>query len=100
VPQLSRKIPLRFMNRSPSAASVLGNTCTWYCACQNPIALSGRSGPAGGPTPETVVVCERCRRVYFVIPQDRSHGPPIEVVELFGMPAPTSPDPTATTAAA
>jgi hypothetical protein len=24
--------------------------------------------------------------VYFVIPEDKSHGPPVEVVELFGMP--------------
>lgn len=89
MPQITRKIPLRFMNRTPSAASVLGNTATWRCACQNPIALHGRSGRAAGPTVDTVVVCDRCQRVYFVIPQDKSHGPPIEVVELFGMPAPS-----------
>jgi hypothetical protein len=92
VPTPFRRIPLRFMNRPTSAASVIGNTATWRCVCQNPIALSGRSGPAGGPTPETVIVCDRCRRIYFVIPQDRSHGPPIEVVELFGMPTPASQD--------
>jgi hypothetical protein len=87
---IPRKIPLRFMNRSPSAATVLGSTATWRCACQNPIALHGRSGPAGGPTPETVVACPRCQRVYFIIPQDKSFGPPIEVVQLFGLPAATA----------
>lgn len=88
MPQPTRRIPLRFMNRPPSVASVLGNTATWRCACQNPIALTSRSGSASGPTPETAVVCPRCQRVYFVIPQDKSHGPPIEVVQLFGMPVP------------
>lgn len=80
------------MNRPVSTASVLGNCATWRCACQNPIALQGRSGPAAGPTPDSVVVCDRCGRAFFVIPQDKSHGPPIEVVELFGMPAPTPAD--------
>jgi hypothetical protein len=76
------------MNRPTAAASVLANTATWRCACRNPIALTGHSGPAAGPTPESVTVCPQCQRVYFVIPQDKSHGPPIEVVELFGMPTP------------
>lgn len=89
MPQVSRKIPLRFMNRPVSAASVLGNTATWHCACRHPIALHGHSGPSAGPTPETVVACPNCHRVFFVIPQDKSHGPPIEVVELFGMPTRT-----------
>lgn len=86
VPQISRKIPLRAMNFPPSRAAVLGNCATWHCVCANPIALQGRSGPAAGPTPDSVVTCPRCRRVYFVIPQDKSHGPPIEVVELFVAP--------------
>ena len=82
-----KNIPLRVMNRPVSQASVIGNCATWRCPCLNPIALQGRSGPAGGPTRDTVVVCPRCSRVYFVIPHDKSNGPPIEVVELFGMPA-------------
>ncbi len=76
------------MNRAPLRASVLGNSATWHCVCGNPVALQGHSGAAAGPTLDTVVVCPRCQRVYFVIPMDRSHGPPIEVVELFGIPAP------------
>jgi hypothetical protein len=52
--------------------------------------LQGRSGPASGPTRETVVVCARCQRAYFVIPLDHSFGPPIEVVELFGVPEETN----------
>lgn len=86
VPTTSRKIPLRCMNRPVAAASVLGNTATWRCACGEPVALSGRSGQASGPTAETVIRCPRCRRGYFVIPMDASHGPPIEVVELYAMP--------------
>ncbi len=76
------------MNQPPSRASVLGSCATWRCVCANPTALQGRSGPAAGPTRDTVVTCGVCGRVYFVIPLDRSHGPPIEVVELFGMPEP------------
>lgn len=38
------------------------------------------------PSRETAIVCPVCNRVYFVIPLDRSFGPPIEVVELFGLP--------------
>jgi hypothetical protein len=76
------------MNRPVSRASVIGNCASWHCACGNPIALQGRSGAVGGPTPETIVTCERCDRSYFVIPMDRSFGAPIEVVELFGAPEP------------
>ncbi|MES2693661.1 MAG: hypothetical protein V4773_09320 [Verrucomicrobiota bacterium] len=75
------------MNRPPSRASVLGNCATWLCPCGNPITLQCHSGAASGPTPETVATCPQCHRVYFVIPLDKSHGPPIEVVELYGMPA-------------
>lgn len=77
---------MRAMNRPTGRACVLGSCATWRCVCGNPIALQGRSGPATGPTPESVVRCERCSRVYFVIPQDKSHGPPVEVVELFEAP--------------
>lgn len=81
-----RWIPVRAMNRPLQRACVVGTCATWRCACDNPVALQGRSGPTTGPTPDSVVRCERCHRVYFVIPDDKSHGPPIEVVELFGMP--------------
>lgn len=81
-----RWIPVRAMNRPMGRACVLGSCATWRCVCGNPIALQGRSGPATGPTPETVVRCEQCGKIYFVIPQDKSRGPPVEVVELFGMP--------------
>jgi hypothetical protein len=74
------------MNRPAGRASVIGVCVTWHCACDNPIALQGKSGPASGPTLESAVRCERCARVYFVIPMDRSYGPPIEVVELFELP--------------
>lgn len=83
-----RLIPLRAMNRPASRANVLGNTATWRCVCAHPVALQGHSGSAAGPTRDTVVTCPACRRVYFVIPMDRSNGPPIEVVELFGLPEP------------
>ena len=77
------------MNRPPARANVIGNCASWLCVCAaNPVALQGHSGSIAGPTRETVVVCKHCQRVYFVIPLDRSHGPPIEVVELFGLPAP------------
>jgi hypothetical protein len=91
-----RKIPLRLMNRPTAHATVIGSCATWHCACGNPIALQGKSGPATGPTQESAVVCDRCARAYFVIPMDRSFGPPIEVVELFGAPeaAPPSDAPT------
>src|SRR5687767_683025 len=81
-----RKIPLRLMNRPAVHASVIGNCATWHCACGNPIALQGRSGPSTGPTRESAVVCDECARVFFVIPLDRSYGPPVEVVELFALP--------------
>lgn len=87
-----RWIPVRAMNHPIGRACVLGSCATWRCVCGNPIALQGRSGPATGPTPETVVRCEACGKVYFVIPQDKSRGPPVEVVELFGMPAPAASD--------
>lgn len=80
------------MNRPAARASVIGHCATWHCLCGNPVALQGRSGPASGPTRESAVVCGRCGRVYFVIPMDRSHGPPIEVVELFGLPVATEAD--------
>jgi hypothetical protein len=82
-----RSIPLRTMNRPASKASVIGHCATWRCVCGNPVALQGRSGPASGPTRDSAVVCPRCQRVYFVIPQDKSNGPPVEVVELFELPA-------------
>ena len=83
-------IPLRVINRRASRAHVLGNCASWRCICGHPEALHGRSGRSGGPTPDTVVVCPQCGRVYFVIPTDRSFGPPIEVVQLYGMPAPAA----------
>jgi hypothetical protein len=88
-------IPVRAMNRPVTRAHVLGNCVTWHCVCGLPTALQGRSGPSGGPTPDTVVVCSQCHRVYFVIPLDRSFGPPIEVVELFGIPEPATAAPAA-----
>jgi hypothetical protein len=74
------------MNRPAVHASVIGNCATWHCACGNPIALQGKSGPSTGPTRESAVVCDQCARVFFVIPLDRSFGPPVEVVELFALP--------------
>lgn len=88
-----RTIPLRLMNRPVARASVLGRCATWHCPCGDPIALQGKSGRLEGPTVDSVVQCGRCARVYFVIPLDRSFGAPVEVVELFGMPAPTDPAP-------
>lgn len=87
-----RAIPLRAMNRPALRAQALGSSATWRCVCGNSTALQGRSGSVAGPTPDSVTVCPRCNRVYFVIPNDRSHGPPIEVVELFGLPAPEPQD--------
>jgi hypothetical protein len=81
-----RKIPLRLMNQPAAQASVIGNCATWRCACGHPIALQGKSGPVSGPTRESAVVCDHCARVFFVIPLDRSFGPPVEVVELFALP--------------
>jgi hypothetical protein len=86
-----RKITLRLMNRPPGQASVIGGCATWHCSCGNPVALQGRSGPASGPTRESSAICEQCGRAYFVIPMDRSSGPPIEVVELFEAPPSDAP---------
>lgn len=86
-----RKIPLRIVNHRPSRAAVIDNCASWFCICGNLIALQGRSGPLGGPTADTVTTCPSCQRNYFVIPQDRSHGPPVEVVELLALPE-TEPD--------
>lgn len=91
MPQTIRKIPFRTLHRRPTLASVLGSCASWHCPCGNPAALQGRSGPPSGPTPETVTTCPQCRRAYFVIPQDKEHGPPIEVVELFQPATPTTP---------
>lgn len=74
------------MNRPLARAHVIGRCATWHCACGEPVALQGRSGHASGPTRDTAIVCGRCQRAYFVIPMDRSFGPPIEVVELFELP--------------
>ena len=79
------------MNRPSSTASVLGACATWRCVCGAPVVLQGRSGSVAGPTIDSVVECAGCRRVYFVIPEDKSYGPPIEVVQLFGLPAPAEP---------
>lgn len=87
MPQTTHKIPLRSLHHRTALASVLGSCASWLCPCGNPIALQGRSGPPSGPTPETITTCPQCRRSYFVIPQDREHGPPVEVVELFQEPA-------------
>jgi hypothetical protein len=78
------------MNRPTQTAYAIGNRAMWRCVCANPPTLHGTSGGSGGPTRDSVVVCEKCGRVYFVIPVDRSQGPPIEVVELFGMPEPVA----------
>jgi hypothetical protein len=91
-----RTIPLRLLNGRVTRAHVIGRCATWHCACGNPIALQGRSGPASGPSADTVTVCDRCSRIYFVIPMDRAQSPPIEVVELFALPAPqAAPEPNA-----
>jgi hypothetical protein len=84
-------IPFRVTNRPPSRASVLGNCATWKCVCGAPTALQGRSGSSAGPTRDSVVVCPACDKIYFVIPLDRSHGPPVEVVELYAMPDSATP---------
>ena len=77
------------MNRPPGRAyPVEGNRAMWRCVCQAGPTLHGASGSTAGPTRDSAIVCPGCGRVYFVIPMDRSHGPPIEVVELFGLPAP------------
>lgn len=87
MPHTTHKIPLRSLHHRPALASVLGSCASWLCPCGNPIALQGRSGPPSGPTPETITTCPQCQRTYFVIPQDKEHGPPVEVVELFQEPA-------------
>jgi hypothetical protein len=88
-PLIPQTIPVRVINRPPSRAVVSGNIAAWYCICGSTTLIRGRSGPAGGPTPDSVVKCEACRKNYFVIPMDQSHGPPIEVVELYEMPGET-----------
>lgn len=94
MPHTLRKIPLRMINRPPSRASVINRCATWHCACGNRVALQARSGAASGPTPDTVAVCDKCHRAYFVIPQDKSYGTPIEVVELMEAPTAPTPEPT------
>ncbi len=86
VPHQLRKIPVRIVNHRSTRASVIDNCASWLCVCGYPVALQGRSGPLAGPTTDTVATCPDCRRLYFVIPHDRSYGPPIEVVELLGQP--------------
>ncbi len=91
MPQPIRKIPFRSLQGRAAFASVLGSCASWHCPCGHPVALQGRSGPPSGPTPETITACPQCRRTYFVIPQDKEHGPPIEVVELFQAPPAVAP---------
>jgi hypothetical protein len=83
---VSRMIPVRAMNRAVMRGVAAGNIAAWRCVCPHAPQLQSRSGAVAGPTADTVTVCPRCRRVYFVIPHDKSHGPPVEVVELFEMP--------------
>jgi hypothetical protein len=75
-------IPVRFLDRPPSRATVRGAVATWACVCANRRQLEGGSGEVGGPTPDTMVVCPDCGRGYFVIPVDRSYSAAIEVIEL------------------
>ncbi len=81
-------IPVRVMNRPVSRANVAGNVARWRCVCAGSSQLQGRSGDVSGPTLDSVVVCDQCGKVYFVIPETVSKGRPIEVVELFGLPSP------------
>lgn len=83
----SHTIPVRVMNRPASEAVVTGNRAFWRCVCPYATLLEAQSGDVAGPTLDTVVVCEHCGKVYFVIPQAISKGSPVEVVELFGLPA-------------
>lgn len=82
-----RTIPVRVMNRPGSHAVVNGNRAMWRCVCAYQTLLEAQSGDVAGPTLDSVVVCEHCGKVYFVIPQAISKGSPVEVVELFGLPA-------------
>lgn len=74
------------MNRRGTRAMVAGNNAAWRCVCANATVLHGHSGDIAGPSLDSVVVCDQCGKVYFVIPDSVSKGAPIEVVELFSLP--------------
>ena len=80
--QQTRVVVVRFLDRAPAVANVGGNCARWRCVCANRCEISGESGAVEGPASDTIVACPECGRAYFVIPFDRSFGPPIEVVEL------------------
>jgi hypothetical protein len=84
--RLWRTVSVRFINHPPGTAAVRWTGATWWCACAAPIPLQGESGAITGPTCETVVTCPDCGRAFFIIPHDRSHSRPIEVVELAAIP--------------
>ncbi len=84
--RLWRTVAVRFIDHPAGTAAVRWTGATWWCACGDPQPLEGESGAVSGPTRETIVTCPACARAFFVIPHDRSHSRPVEVVELSFVP--------------
>ena len=68
MPQRQEKVPLQFLDNETRYSSATGNNAAWLCPCGFERPLVGRSGLAKGPTEGYIVVCPKCTRQYFVVP--------------------------------
>lgn len=81
MPQEQRYIKLIFQDNSQSQAIASGNNASWNCICGYENPLIGRTGKLEGPSEKTVVVCPKCKRIFYVYPESKDLGRAVKVME-------------------
>ena len=80
--QKQKVIDVRLKDGSIRKGISTGNNAAWICVCGRADPLLGRSGLLNGLSEGFRVDCPECDRKYFVMPDGRSQGPVLEIIEV------------------
>ena len=81
MPQKQKLIEVKLKDGSTRKGIATGNNAAWMCVCDRNNPLLGKSGLLNGVSKGFRVDCPDCKRRYFVVPDGKSQGPVLEVVE-------------------
>lgn len=80
--QKQHTVRLLLLSGQHREAVATGNNAAWVCECKRSLPLIGCSGNQAGHSEGSTVECPDCRRMYFVVPEDKDRGRVFEVREI------------------
>ncbi len=82
MPEKQRTVDVIFKTGKKSKGIATGSNAAWICKCGRTEPLLGRSGDLKRAVKGFCVDCPSCLRKYFIVPEDKDHGPVLMVIQI------------------